>query len=266
MSQSQAAIRQPVFTPLVFNTEAFIANAESADIAEGLSTLEHGDRLTLDEFERRYETMPELKKAELVEGVVYMPSPVRHKRHGRPNGDFVGWISFYVALTPGSDYSVNGSIRLSNKSGLQPDAMLRLLPEVGGGSRVDDDDYIVGPPELVVEIAASTASYDLHDKKETYRKHGVLEYIVWRVEDRQIDWFNLTDGQYVSLAPNENGVIESNVFPGLRLNLPAIMAGKQVDVFLELQNGLNSAEHQAFVERLIATIHPEAPKDSTTKN
>ncbi|MEK7831854.1 MAG: hypothetical protein AAB401_12250, partial [Acidobacteriota bacterium] len=94
-----------------------MANPKSTDAKESRPVLEHGDRLTLAEFEKRYEAMPELKKAELIEGVVYMPSPVRHKRHGRPNGDFVGWISFYVALTPGSDYSVNGSIRLSNKSG-----------------------------------------------------------------------------------------------------------------------------------------------------
>ncbi len=256
MSQSRASVRQPVFMPPVFDMENLVANPKSTDAKESRPVLEHGDRLTLAEFEKRYEAMPELKKAELIEGVVYMPSPVRHKRHGRPNGDFVGWISFYVALTPGSDYSVNGSIRLSNKSGLQPDAMLRLLPEVGGRSQVDADDYIVGPPELVVEIAASTASYDLHDKKETYRKRGVLEYVIWRVEDRKIDWLYLTeDGQYENIIPNEEGIIESKVFPGLRLNTLAMLAGKQADVFLELQNGLNSSEHKAFVERLIAASY-----------
>ena len=38
--------------------------------------LEHGDHLTREEFERRYEAMPHVRKAELIEGVVYMPSPV----------------------------------------------------------------------------------------------------------------------------------------------------------------------------------------------
>lgn len=256
MAESQASIRQPVFVVPALAHEP-IPQTKGSNAEESIPKLEHGDRLTLAEFERRYESMPELKKAELIEGVVFMPSPVRHKRHGRPNGDFVGWLSFYVALTPGTDYSVNGSIRLSGKSGLQPDAMLRLLPEVGGRSEVDDEDYIVGPPELVVEISASTASYDLHDKKESYRKHGVSEYIVWRVEDRKIDWFRLKNGKYVNLPASKEGIIESKVFPGLRLNLLAMMAGRQDAVFLELQNGLNSPEHKAFVERLIAASNQQ---------
>jgi Uma2 family endonuclease len=90
---------------------------------------------------------------------------------------------------------------------------------------LDEDGYVVGAPELVVEVAASSASYDLHDKMEAYRLAGVPAYVVWRTVDRMIDWFRLRDGEYVRVEPDEDGVIESEAFPGLRLDLPAMIAG-----------------------------------------
>ena len=53
----------------------------------GIPPLENGDRLSLAEFERRYENMPSLKKAELIKGVVLMGSPVRFVQHGRPHAN-----------------------------------------------------------------------------------------------------------------------------------------------------------------------------------
>src|SRR4051794_28493113 len=141
-------------------------------------SLQNGDRLTRAEFERRYDAMPGLKKAELIEGVVYMPSPVRHGQHGRPHSHIIGWLTQYAALTPGLDTGDNSSLRLGPQSEPQPDAFLMILPEYGGQVRIDADDYIVGGPELVAEVAASSASYDLHDKLKTYRKNGVKEYVV----------------------------------------------------------------------------------------
>ncbi|MCI0524852.1 MAG: Uma2 family endonuclease [Acidobacteria bacterium] len=215
---------------------------------ERVPRLENGDRLTRAEFERRYDAMPDLKKAELIKGIVYMPSPVRHKKHSEPNTDLVTWLGTYRAATPGLETGVNGTIRLDDENVPQPDAMLRLPAQLGGQSRLDEEDYIVGAPELVIEIASSSVSYDLHDKKDIYGQHGVQEYIAWRTEDREIDWFRLEGYQYVKVLPNEEGIIESRVFPGLRLATTALLAG----VLAELQKGLDSAEHKAFVERLAA--------------
>src|SRR5215813_5463025 len=74
--------------------------------------LENGDRLTRVEFERRYDAMPEVKKAELIEGVVYMGSPVGILRHSGPHFDTIGWLAQYRASTPGTLGGDNGSIRL----------------------------------------------------------------------------------------------------------------------------------------------------------
>ncbi len=215
-----------------------------------LPPLEPGDRLTRPEFERRYEAMPQVKKAELIEGVVHMPSPVRILSHGQPHGQAVVWAGTYVAATPGVMLGDNVTVRMDVDNEPQPDVLLRIEPEAGGRSLVSEDDYIEGAPELIVEIAASSVSYDLHDKLEAYRRNGVQEYLVWQVGDGRIDWFELVEGRYRPLAPDESGVIRSRVFPGLTLAVPALLAGGMAAVLAELQAGLASEEHAAFVQRL----------------
>jgi len=212
--------------------------------------LESGDHLRRAEFERRYEAMPWVKKAELVEGVVYMGSPVRNKSHGKPHGMIIGWLAAYMAATPGVELSDNATVRLDLDNEPQPDALLRIEPESGGHSRVSEDDYIEGPPELVVEIAASSAAYDLHEKMNAYRRNGVQEYMVWRVYDRQIDWWQLDEGEYQPLTPDDSGIIHSQVFPGLALNPPALLRGDLAAVLATLQSALSSEEHAVFVTRL----------------
>lgn len=239
------------------DTTPYPFSVEDVFVQEGVPRLENGDRLTRAEFERRYDAMPNLKKAELIKGVVYMPSPVRHEKHSKPNIYVVTWLGVYCAATPPVDSGVNGTIRLDEENDPQPDAMIRLPAEVGGQSCIDEEDYIAGPPELIVEIAASSASYDLHDKKDVYGQHGVQEYVVWRTEDREIDWFRLEGGQYVKVAPDEAGIIESRVFPGLRLATTALLAGDLARVLAELQKGLDSDEHKAFVQKLAALSQAE---------
>lgn len=133
-------------------------------------TLENGDKLTRAEFERRYQAMPNVKKAELIEGKVYMASPVRAKRHGKPHARIMGWLVTYEAVTLGVEVLDNATVRLDADNEPQPDALLRI--ESGGQSQLSEDDYIQGAPELIVEIAASTASYDLHEKRNVYRRNG----------------------------------------------------------------------------------------------
>jgi Uma2 family endonuclease len=215
-----------------------------------LPFLESGDRLTRPEFERRYNAMPDCKKAELIEGRVYMASPVRARKHGRPHAAIMGWLYIYWAALPGLELLDNATIRLDNDNEPQPDGCLRLEENYGGQSRVSVDDYIEGAPELIVEIAASTASYDLHEKKEVYRRHGVKEYLVWRVIDRSVDWFRLQDGDYILVESDADGLIQSEVFPGLWLEVTDLLAGNQAGVIAKLHQGLASSEFDTFRQSL----------------
>src|SRR5262249_9428327 len=162
------------------------------DLLNGqLPPLETGDRLSREEFERRYEAMPHLKKAELIEGVVYVPSPVRLRRHGKPNRHLSTWMGVYEAATPGVEGGDNTTARLDLGNEPQPDALLLIDPAIGGQARVSEDDFIEGAPELVGEVSSSRVSFDLGTKLQVYQRTGVREYLVWRVLDREIDWFVL---------------------------------------------------------------------------
>lgn len=220
--------------------------------------LEQGDRLTRQEFERRYEAMPTLKKAELLDGVVYMPSPVRHRHHGLPHSCMDSWLGWYAFHTKGVDISNNATNRLDEDSEPQPDSMLFVKPEYGGRVKISDDDYVEGSPELIAEISASSVSYDVHVKRPLYEKAGVLEYIIWRIRDGELDWYALRNGAYELRQPDQLGVIHSEEFPGLWLDVGAMLVGDMVTVLAVLQQGLASSEHAAFVAALAANHKPPA--------
>ena len=186
-------------------------------------SLEHGDYLTREEFHRRYLARPDIKKAELIDGVVYVPSPVRGDYHGKPHGFIMLWLGTYALGVPEAECMDNTTLLLDGQVEVQPDAML-WRPEAGG-PRMNSRGFIEGAPHLIVEIAASSVSYDLREKKEAYRRNGVPEYVVWRVLDRAIDWFRLQDGQYVLIEPDADGLIESEQFPGLKLHGASLLAG-----------------------------------------
>ncbi|HKI17429.1 MAG TPA: Uma2 family endonuclease, partial [Isosphaeraceae bacterium] len=157
-----------------------IRPAEPAEPPEGweiIPPLENGDRLTRDEFERRYEAMPHLKKAELIEGEVYVGSPVHFRRHGKPHVQISCWLGVYMAGTPGVEAGDNGSVRLDLDNEPQPDAFLLIEPERDGQARISEDDVVEGAPELVVEVASSSVSYDMGKKLKVYRRNGVREYV-----------------------------------------------------------------------------------------
>lgn len=210
--------------------------------------LENGDRLTRSEFERRYHTMSSVKKAELIEGMVYMPSPLRIETHGEPHAYIMTWLGTYTAFTPGVGVADNSTVRLDGDNEPQPDALLRI--KQGGNSNINEDGYVEGAPELIVEIAASSASYDLHEKFRVYRRNQVKEYLVWRVYDNDFDWFYLQEEEYLQLQPNDSGVICSQVFPGLWLDKNALLKGDLATVLNTLQQGLATSEHQNFVQQL----------------
>lgn len=216
---------------------------------ELIPPLENGDRLSRHEFERRYEVMPLIKKAELVEGVVYVASPLRFESHAEPHGWIITWLGIYQISTLGVRLGIEPTVRLDLDNEPQPDGVL-LINTSTGQARLSADDYIEGAPELVVEIAASSAAYDLDDKKKAYRRNGVQEYLVWQIFENKLDWFQLSAGEYVPLSADVDGILRSLMFPGLWLSVPALLAGNMTQVLAVLQQGLNSPEHAEFVKRL----------------
>jgi Uma2 family endonuclease len=217
--------------------------------AQRVPPLRNGDRLTRAEFERRYAAMPQVKKAELIEGVVFMPSPVSDD-HAGPHFDLITWLGLYRLAAPGVVGGDNGTLRLDLDNEPQPDAFLRILASHGGQARVDADGYVTGAPELVAEVAVSSVSIDLHAKLHVYRRNGVREYVVWRVEDAEIDWFVLREGRYERLPRTPAGLYQSEVLPGLWLDPDALVRGDLLAVFQVVQQGLTSPEHAAFAARL----------------
>jgi Uma2 family endonuclease len=212
--------------------------------------LENGAHLSAFEFLRRYDAMPEIKKAELVNGIVYMASPIRLDQHGEPDGLMQTWLGTYALSTFGVKHATNSTTRLGPDDVPQPDGLLRILPECGGQARLDSKGYLQGPPELVVEIAASTTSIDAREKLVSYRRAGVREYILWRTIDEALDWWILENDEYRPLPAGTDKLLRSRVFPGLWLDTVALLAGDGAGVMARLQVGLKCAEHAAFAADL----------------
>lgn len=216
----------------------------------GMPPLLPGDFLTRAEFERRYQAHPEIKKAELIEGIVYMPSPVSAGRHGDPHFNLITWLGVYGATVPGLHGSDNATLRLDNLNEPQPDALLRLDTAHGGRARLDEEGYLEGPVELILEIAASSASYDMNQKKAVYARHGIQEYLVVLTHEQRVVWFILRDGAYVELAPGEDGILRSEIFPGLWLQPAALWDNDMASLLRTVQQGIASPAHRAFLQTL----------------
>ncbi|MBI4747240.1 MAG: Uma2 family endonuclease [Acidobacteria bacterium] len=224
-----------------------------------IQLLETGDRLTRHEFEARYHAMPDVKKAELIEGIVYMPSPTRFKSHAKPHALMMGLLFAYASQTPGVEIADNASVRLDPDNEVQPDALLFLSSDFGGRVKISQDDYLEGAPELILEVAASSVSYDLHDKIKIYRRNQVFEYVIWRVLDQAIDWFILENEVYQPL-PNDNGMFRSRQFPGLWIDAQNLLAGNAAQALDVLNRGLASDEHRALVETRTSKSPATPPK------
>jgi hypothetical protein len=217
---------------------------------EDVLPLQNGDNLSSREFLRRYESMPELKKAELINGIVFMGSPVS-RSHAKPDGLVHLIFGTYAARTIGVEFVPNITILLDSENTIQPDASLRVLPECGGRSR-SEDDLIAGPPELLCEIAASSASIDLHHKFRVYQRNGVQEYIVWVVAEQEIRWFILEDDRYIQQSPDSRGHLSSRVFPGLLLSTKDLLSMDGAAALAALEESLKSPAHASFLQKLQA--------------
>ena len=206
-----------------------------------------GDRLTKEEFLRRWEAHPEIKSAELLGGLVFMPSPVSVE-HGDTESDVGTWLGVYRAATPGTASGHNTTSFLLDDVP-QPDINLRILAEFGGTSWVEDK-YLHGIPELLTEVSRSSASYDLHLKLDLYETAKIPEYLAILLFEREIRWHILVDGRYQQMPADADGLWRSRVFPGLWLDGNSILSGDLHQVLARLQEGLESPEHQLFVDEL----------------
>ena len=215
--------------------------------------LHAGDHLDAETFLRRWEGMPELKRAELVEGRAYlMPSPVS-EMHGQPHDVVMQWIAAYRRLTPGLAGLVDTTLVIDDETVLQPDYQLNLPQAAGGRTGRTAKGYVTGAPELVVEIAHSTESMDLHEKREIYRRAGVAEYLVWRTHEAAIDWWSNAGDAWRPIEPDGQGVRYSRVYPGLATSNEMLLAGdlgRLAEAIERACAGPCRDEHAALRERL----------------
>jgi Uma2 family endonuclease len=212
-----------------------------------LPPLAAGDRLTRAEFLRRWAAHPEIKNAELIGGMVFMASPVS-VQHGEMDADIGGWLWSYKAATPGTACGHNTTAFVLEDIP-QPDIHLRILPEYGGASWVEDN-YLHGIPELLAEICRSSVSYDLHVKLDLYQAARVPEYLAILLHEQEVRWHVLEGDRYQLLAPDATQIWQSRTFPGLWLDGKALLAGNMQQVLTVLRQGLESSEHHAFVAQL----------------
>lgn len=210
--------------------------------------LHSGDRMTRKEFHSIYSRMPQNFRAELVEGIVYVASPLK-RRHGKSHLLLGSVFAAYEGATAGVDASDNTTLLLGEEAEPQPDLYLRILPAFGGQSKTSADDYVEGAPELIAEVALSTRALDLHAKRRDYRRHGVIEYLVLAPREQKLFWIDLKADQDVA-APD--GIVRARTFPGLWIDPAALFRNDHGALMSTLQQGLASPEHAAFVQRLAA--------------
>ncbi|MEX2558593.1 MAG: Uma2 family endonuclease, partial [Pirellulales bacterium] len=191
--------------------------------ADAAQILVEGQRLDQPAFHALYEQMPPPTRAELIGGVVSMPSPLGSE-HGDVSAAVVVWLGHYAASTPGVRATLNTSTVLGPLSEVQPDASLRILEQFGGQTRTDPR-YLVGAPELVVEVARSSRYIDLGPKLWEYGRGGVREYVVVALDPYQVFWFIRGKSELEPLEPGADGLFRSAVFPGLWLDPKALGEG-----------------------------------------
>ena len=228
----------------------------ATDLIESPELLElhSGDRMTREEFHRIYKQMPEGFRAELIGGIVYVASPLK-RGHGTAHFFVNGVLFAYMGRTPGVEGGDNTTILLGEEGEPQPDAYLRVLPEFGGQSGTTADDYVDGPPELIVEIASSSRAIDLHRKKDDYTRYGVQEYLVLCLLESELKWFDLKSG--VELTVPDDGIVRAKTFPGLWIHGEALLAKDYSRLMQTLEAGLATPEHAKFVQRLAKAYKSE---------
>ncbi len=209
--------------------------------------LHSGDRMSQAEFHHLYSRMPDSFQAELIGGIVYVASPLK-LRHGTNHLPLGSLFFLYEGRTPGVQSGDNATILLGDEGEPQPDLFLRILPEFGGCSSTSEDDFVLGGPELVAEIAFSSYSIDFHAKRDDYARYGVQEYLVVNLRDQRLHRIDLITN--TELPPDPDGVHRMSTFPGLWIDCAALLSRESTRMIEVLEQGLASPEHAEFVSHL----------------
>jgi hypothetical protein len=217
---------------------------------ESPRALLEGQRLDQSAFHDLYESMPPGTRAELIDGVVYMPSPIG-MQHGGALVPVIVWLAYFAEHTPGVQVMDNVTTIVGRRSELQPDAMLRILPECGGRTS-NKRGFVRGAPELVFEVARASRYVDLGPKLVVYQQAGVLDYIVHAMNPDEILWFSREQKTLVPQTIGSDGLYRSTTFPGLWLDPQALVAMNYQRLRAVLDLGCATPEHAAFVAKLAA--------------
>jgi Uma2 family endonuclease len=209
--------------------------------------------MTREEFMRRWELLPDLKKAELIDGVVYVPSPVS-QHHADFDGFAALWLGPYIRATPGCRLGTNATTYIL-ESAAQPDLALRILSEYGGGMRdIGGGKYLTGAPELIIEICQTSTEYDFGPKLRLYQRAQVPEYLTLETMRKKVIWRQLIDGAYVPIQPDFDSYLKSRVFPGLWLDVEALWSFDLNRLASAVEAGTHTPEHAEFVKKLACRI------------
>jgi Uma2 family endonuclease len=210
--------------------------------------LEMGDHLDQPTFHARYEAMPQRFRAELIGGIVYVPSPLKIE-HGSVHIALAGWVTAYRARTPGIRAADNATDILGPDSEVQPDLLMCID---GGQTHVGADGYLHGPPEFIVEVASSSASYDLHSKRSEYERYGVNEYLVVLTRESRVVWFirqGAVTSAFQEMPADSDGIHRSRILPGLWLDAAALFRDDVARLLDVVNAGTATPEQEAFVSR-----------------
>ncbi len=212
-----------------------------------------GDRMLREDFHVRYSRTADPFRAELIGGTVYVSPPSR-ALHALGFTPLLTLCGLYESRTPGVESGAEATIQLGPDSEPQPDIFVPIRPEYGGQSGNSSDGYITGAPELLIEIAHSSRSIDLHAKRDDYQRYGVHEYLVVCVEERRIRWFDLAANTTID-TPGD-GILRVRKFPGLWIDESAFFARDFGRLIAVLEQGLATVEHTAFAKQLVASVPP----------
>jgi Uma2 family endonuclease len=212
--------------------------------------LESGDVMDQPTFHEIYSHMPENFRAELIDGVVYVASPLK-RPHSRSSFLLISVLGQYEAQTPGVSGEECVTVILSDHAEVQPDILLRIEETFGGESYFTEDEFLTGAPELVIEVSQSSRSIDLNHKRKLYRENGIIEYLVIDLQKDTIRWFDLQLNQELQTEPD--GIYRIRTFPGLWIDSSAVFDQNLARLITTLNLGLSSQEHAEFVSRLEST-------------
>ena len=222
--------------------------------------LRDGERIPPDEFRRRCGVLEAVGvdfRVEYVNGVVRMMPPPNFAGHTHPIRVMQGLLSAYTRQTPGViDYTESGvTLPVEETSAdVSPDLCLVVQPGRGGQMSVDDAGYFVGPPELVVEVANSSLSYDLGEKRDLYEAAGVQEYLVHATRERRLLMMRRDGDRFRTVMPDADGVLASRIFPGLVFDTAAIIADDIAAAEATLDRVMQSPEVAAAHQNLVASL------------